>query len=157
MKKTIISILILIVISLGFYYGYQKAMSSNPSSRFQANKVLSKPTAMNFNAGTKEFSWIANFNTPIVVFDEGSTYQKLTATVQPVPNDTNSENKITYLVNLQLTTAHLSGVVNAKIKVLENQSFSIQMGSNQSNYLFEGKVNPSENNQVKVTLKTNNY
>ena len=156
MKKLIITSLVLVILGIGFFYGYQKSRISRQSSLIQGNKVLSIPTAVTFNESTKEYSWIAKINTPTVVFEQDSPHQKLTVNVQRVPNDTNSDNKTIYLVNLQLTTAQQADSVNTRIKVLENQSFSIRMESNQSDYQVEGKVDPFENNQVKVTLKTNN-
>lgn len=89
----------------------------------------------------------------MVVFEQDGLNRKLTATVNLIPNNYVSQSKKEYKVNLQLITVPINSQVNADIRIQENQSFSIAMGSNNSNYRFDGIVNSVENDQVKVRMK----
>jgi hypothetical protein len=153
MKRLIIVVLILVVVGAGFYFGYQKAIAPNHSSHSSGDLIHSKSIIVTVNANTKELTWITKLDMPTVVFEQDSLNRKLIAIVSSIPNNISSQNKKEYRVNLQLVTLPQTGQVNADIRVQENQSFSIMMGSNNSSFRFEGMVIPVENDQVKVSLK----
>ncbi|MFB3896974.1 MAG: hypothetical protein ACE14V_11800 [bacterium] len=153
MKKLIIVVLVLVVVGVAFYFGYHQAIAPKSVSLSPNNKINFKSTAIAYNPNTQEISWITKLDTPMVVFEQDGLNRKLTATVNLIPNNYVSQSTKEYKVILQLITVPINSQVNADIRVQENQSFAIMMGSNNSQYRFEGMVNPVENDQVKVRLK----
>ncbi|MFB3896969.1 MAG: hypothetical protein ACE14V_11775 [bacterium] len=174
MKRTIIIVLVLVVVSVAFYWGYKNAMV--PKQQFalinQQNRITkpppqSHPTPIPENAITRETTFVVTLNTPVTIFNNDGLNRKCELMIKPMPsrNNANAANRKQFLVNLQVTTP-LPNIraFNPKVMVVDNLGFTIYAGNNPSanadtgaNMVLDGRIKSISDTQVDASLKLSSW
>jgi hypothetical protein len=170
MKRTIIIVLVLVVIGVGFYWGYKNAMA--PKQQNQINKtptpgriMISDPISIPANAITRETTMVVYLDTPTTIFDNDGLNSKLEIVVKSMPTNPDTANKKQFLVEMQLSAPPPNNrVSNPKVVTLENSLFDVSIINNPtgnepkgSGFIVDGVINGVDNEQVKITLKLSSW
>jgi hypothetical protein len=156
MKRFIIIVLVAIVVGVGFYLGYQKAVAPKQQSGSTNQKTIitSNPATIPANAITRETTMVVNLDTPTTIFDADGLNKRLEVTVQTNPAKSNTANKNQFLMDMKLTS--LGPVMQEstlKIATIENQQFKIAIAST----AIDGKLNTIDDKQVSLTIKLSTW
>lgn len=187
MKRFIIIVLVLVVVGVGFYWGYRNANSPNQRSvlsnqknevtkslPLQPNEVTKSPPLHSIgeyyyiipkDAITRETTVTINLDTPTTIFDNDGFDRKMVIVVNSIPTKSNAVNIKQFSVEVQLTgIPSNSRVFSPRVVTLENTPFNVSIMGNPagnepkgSSIVVNGVLKPVNNNQMKISLKLSTW
>jgi hypothetical protein len=168
-KRLIIVVLALGVISAAFYWGYRNAISPKQQNQIDKtppaeNIIISDPNSIPADAITRDTTLVMTLDTPVILQDADGRNGTLKLLVKPktITPNANIANKKAFLVDMELISAPpIIRMVSPKIAVLDNASFTINSGGGSavkgSNIKIEGIIKSIDENQVNATLKLSSW
>jgi septal ring-binding cell division protein DamX len=187
MKKVIILVLVLVVISVGFYFGYlratntQAASETNSSTQLSSNSSTNRPAVrpgmgsrftISDNAITKETTITVGLETTSTIFNDDGFGRKLVitphllsrSTVHSGTDDKQGKYLAAFKIDMKIISSRDTVVSSPSVTSFENMEFRLAVMPDTTNainkavsFIMNGLANMTPDNKISLYIKLSSW